>query len=72
MIFCGRFTATNVAMGNTKVVPYSYCVDAHAGLDADLISWSFVSSRAGTVDVVPSLSPSLSLFVCLDHALLSR
>ncbi|CAM9376102.1 unnamed protein product [Scytosiphon promiscuus] len=34
-----RFEAINVAMGNTRVAPYSFCVDAHAGLDADLISW---------------------------------
>lgn len=34
-----RFEAINVAMGNTRVAPYSYCVDAHAGLDADIISW---------------------------------
>ena len=37
------YTAMNVAMGNTRVVPYSYCVDAHAGLDADIVTWSFVS-----------------------------
>lgn len=37
------YTAINVAMGNTRVVPYSYCVDAHAGLDADIVTWSFVS-----------------------------
>ncbi|CAN0396711.1 unnamed protein product [Pylaiella littoralis] len=34
-----RFEAINVAMGNTRVAPYSYCVDAHAGLNADIISW---------------------------------
>ncbi|CAM9369104.1 unnamed protein product [Ectocarpus sp. 4 AP-2014] len=35
------YTAINVAMGNTRAAPYSYCVDAHAGLDADIVSWSF-------------------------------
>lgn len=30
-------------MGNTRSSPYSYCVDAHAGIDADLISWDMVS-----------------------------
>ncbi|CAM9808128.1 unnamed protein product [Scytosiphon promiscuus] len=34
-------------MGNTRVVPYSYCVDAHAGLDADIISWSFGMEMGG-------------------------
>lgn len=34
-----KFKAINVAMGNTRVAPYSWCVDAHAGLDADIISW---------------------------------
>ncbi|CBJ48305.1 conserved unknown protein [Ectocarpus siliculosus] len=34
-----KFEAINVAMGNTRVAPYSYCVEAHAGLEADLISW---------------------------------
>ncbi|CAN0464321.1 unnamed protein product [Ectocarpus sp. 12 AP-2014] len=38
------YTAINVAMGNTRAAPYSYCVDAHAGLDADVVSWSFVSA----------------------------
>ncbi|CAB1100820.1 unnamed protein product [Ectocarpus sp. CCAP 1310/34] len=38
------YTAINVAMGNTRAAPYSYCVDAHAGLDADIVSWSFVSA----------------------------
>ncbi|CAM9338919.1 unnamed protein product, partial [Hapterophycus canaliculatus] len=41
------YTAINVAMGNTRVVPYSYCVDAHAGLDADIISWSFGMEMGG-------------------------
>eukprot|EP00903_Cladosiphon_okamuranus_P014125 g13127.t1 len=35
------YTAFNVAMGNTRVVPYSYCIDAHVGLDADIVTWSF-------------------------------
>lgn len=34
-----RYEATNVAMGNTRPFPYSFCVDAHVGLDADIISW---------------------------------
>ena len=37
-----RFEAINVAMGNNPPVPYSYCVDAHAGIDADIISWEMV------------------------------
>jgi len=37
-----RFEAINVAMGNTRVAPYSFCVDAHAGLEADIISWDNV------------------------------
>lgn len=36
------YEAINVAMGNTKVAPYSLCVDAHAGLEADIISWDMV------------------------------
>ncbi len=36
------FEAINVAMGNTRVAPYSLCVDAHAGLEADIISWDMV------------------------------
>lgn len=43
------YTAMNVAMGNTRVVPYSYCVDAHAGLDADIVTWSFVSIVCGGI-----------------------
>lgn len=31
-----------MAMGNTRTAPYSYCVDAHAGLDADIVSWEMV------------------------------
>lgn len=38
----GRFEAINVAMGNTRIAPYSFCVDAHAGLNADLVSWEMV------------------------------
>lgn len=34
-------------MGNTRSTPYSYCVDAHAGIDADIVSWEMVSD--GTV-----------------------
>ena len=45
------YTAMNVAMGNTRVVPYSYCVDAHAGLDADIVTWSFVSIVYGILIV---------------------
>lgn len=37
-----RFEAINVAMGNTRVSPYSFCVDAHAGIDADIVSWEMV------------------------------
>lgn len=37
-----RFEAINVAMGNTRVAPYSFCVDAHAGYEADIISWDMV------------------------------
>lgn len=37
-----RFETINVAMGNTRVAPYSFCVDAHAGIDADIISWEMV------------------------------
>lgn len=44
-----RFEAINVAMGNTRVAPYSYCVDAHAGIDADIISWEMVSMRLTAV-----------------------
>ncbi|CAM9387307.1 unnamed protein product [Choristocarpus tenellus] len=29
----------NVAMGNNPVSPYSYCVEAHAGDDADIVTW---------------------------------
>ncbi|CAM9497882.1 unnamed protein product, partial [Laminaria digitata] len=36
---CRRFDAINVAMGNTRPSPYSFCVDAHAGLEADIIAW---------------------------------
>ena len=39
-----RFEAINVAMGNTRIAPYSFCVDAHAGVDADIISWEMVSA----------------------------
>lgn len=38
-----RYEAINVAMGNNPPVPYSYCVDAHAGFDADVVSWEMVS-----------------------------
>eukprot|EP00752_Nemacystus_decipiens_P006893 g6191.t1 len=41
------FEAINVAMGNTRVVPYSLCVDAHAGLQADIISWDMYMMVAG-------------------------
>ncbi|CAM9369775.1 unnamed protein product [Laminaria digitata] len=34
-----RFEAINVAMGNSRSSPYSFCVDAHAGIDADIVSW---------------------------------
>lgn len=37
-----RYEAINVAMGNTKAAPYSLCVDAHAGLQADIVSWDMV------------------------------
>lgn len=37
-----KYEAVNVAMGNTRVAPYSLCVDAHAGLEADIISWDMV------------------------------
>lgn len=40
-----RYEAINVAMGNTRVAPYSLCVDAHAGLEADIISWDMVRCR---------------------------
>lgn len=46
------YTATNVAMGNTRVVPYSYCVDAHAGFDADIVTWSFVSQSESLLQLV--------------------
>lgn len=35
-----------MAMGNTRVAPYSWCVDAHAGLDADIISWDMTMMLA--------------------------
>ena len=38
----GRFDAINVAMGNTRASPYSFCVDAHAGWDADIVTWDMV------------------------------
>lgn len=41
-----KFEAINVAMGNTRVAPYSWCVDAHAGLDADIISWDMTMMLA--------------------------
>lgn len=37
-----RFEAINVAMGNSRSSPYSFCVDAHAGIDADIVSWEMV------------------------------
>lgn len=37
-----RYETINVAMGNTRVAPYSLCVDAHAGLQADIVSWDMV------------------------------
>ena len=39
---CLRFDAINVAMGNTRPSPYSFCLDAHAGLEADIIAWDMV------------------------------
>lgn len=42
-----QFEAINVAMGNTRVAPYSWCVDAHAGLDADIVSWDMSMMVAG-------------------------
>lgn len=41
-----KFEAINVAMGNTRVAPYSWCVDAHAGLDADIVSWDMTMMLA--------------------------
>lgn len=47
-----RFEAINVAMGNTRSSPYSYCVDAHAGIDADIISWEMVRDHGLVEDRV--------------------
>lgn len=43
------FETINVAMGNTRVSPYSWCVEAHAGLDADIISWDMTMMVARCV-----------------------
>lgn len=40
-----RFEAINVAMGNSRSSPYSFCVDAHAGIDADIVSWEMVRTK---------------------------
>lgn len=48
-----RFEAINVAMGNTRIAPYSFCVDAHAGLEADIISWEMVSASAFRTNLEP-------------------
>ncbi|CAM9732485.1 unnamed protein product [Hapterophycus canaliculatus] len=55
-----RYEAINVAMGNTRVVPYSLCVDAHAGYDADIISWDMYMMVPGPSGVAP---PAVELFI---------
>ncbi|CAM9541948.1 unnamed protein product [Pylaiella littoralis] len=50
-----RFEAINVAMGNTRVAPYSFCVDAHAGYEADIISWDMYMMLAGKAPAPPGL-----------------
>eukprot|EP00903_Cladosiphon_okamuranus_P013718 g12774.t1 len=50
-----RYEAINVAMGNTKVAPYSLCVDAHAGLEADIISWDMYMMVAGKSPAPPAV-----------------
>lgn len=47
-----EFEAMNVAMGNTRIAPYSWCVEAHAGLDADIISWDMTMMAARCVACV--------------------
>eukprot|EP00611_Tribonema_gayanum_P015318 TRINITY_DN2714_c0_g2_i3.p1 TRINITY_DN2714_c0_g2~~TRINITY_DN2714_c0_g2_i3.p1 ORF type:complete len:593 (-),score=166.54 TRINITY_DN2714_c0_g2_i3:236-2014(-) len=34
-----NFRVLNGAMGNTDFLPYSYCVEAHAGAHPDVVSW---------------------------------
>ncbi|KAG5178445.1 hypothetical protein JKP88DRAFT_350311 [Tribonema minus] len=34
-----NFHVLNGAMGNTDFLPYSYCVEAHAGAHPDVVSW---------------------------------
>lgn len=46
-------------MGNTRVAPYSYCLDAHAGLHADLISWEMV--RGGQTPPTLLLRPEVAV-----------
>ncbi|CAM9434592.1 unnamed protein product [Discosporangium mesarthrocarpum] len=65
-----RLEVRNVAMGHTPTSPYSFCVDAHAGEDADIVSWemgsglSFRECGRGT--------PVLELFVRSAMALPKR
>ncbi|KAG5174971.1 hypothetical protein JKP88DRAFT_339673 [Tribonema minus] len=33
------FTASNGAIGNNDILPYSYCMEAHAGAHPDIVSW---------------------------------
>lgn len=63
-----RYEAINVAMGNTRVAPYSLCVDAHAGLQADIISWDMVRcTRRASVRLAKTLTPlrARSVVLCL-------
>ncbi|CAM9235118.1 unnamed protein product [Ectocarpus sp. 4 AP-2014] len=54
-----RYEAINVAMGNTRVAPYSFCVDSLAGYDADIISWEMHMMVAGK----HAAPPALELFI---------
>jgi hypothetical protein len=40
-----NFVATNSAIGNNPVFPYTYCMEAHVGRTADVASWEVRFSR---------------------------
>eukprot|EP00611_Tribonema_gayanum_P032799 TRINITY_DN992_c0_g1_i4.p1 TRINITY_DN992_c0_g1~~TRINITY_DN992_c0_g1_i4.p1 ORF type:complete len:592 (-),score=136.18 TRINITY_DN992_c0_g1_i4:586-2331(-) len=43
-----NFTSSNGAMGNNGILPYSYCMEAHAGSHPDIVSWEMGMMVEGT------------------------
>ena len=56
-----RFEAINVAMGNSRPSPYSFCLDAHAGIDADIVSWEMVRGLRSDIGASAESSDEESL-----------